>query len=321
MTTKPNITILDGDAANPGDLSWDALRQLGNVTIYPITSDEQKILRAKDADIILTNKVLLDRPTLQQLPRLKYIGVQATGYNVVDLPAAREQGIIVTNVPAYSTDSVAQHTISLLLAATNQVQHYAHATRQGIWAAKPAFCYWDTNLIELASKTFAIIGFGNIGRKVASIAHALGMNVIAQTSKPQQQLPEYVTKVTRDELLSQADVISIHCPLTDATLHTVDVQTIRQMKPTAIVINTGRGPLVDEVAMAQALHEGRLAAYCADVMEQEPPSAHNPLLREPTAFLTPHIAWATREARQRLLNVVTNNVRAFLDGHPQNVVS
>ena len=316
-----NVVILDNDAARTEDRGWNPLRQLANVTVYGQTPDtEEKIRRSIDADIILTNKVLMDRQTLNRLPRLKYIGVLATGYNVVDIEAATERAITVTNVPVYSTESVAQHTLALLLAVTNRVEHYADATRQGVWSAQPVFCYWDTNLMELHGKTFGIFGFGNIGSRVAELAHVIGMKVIAYTSKSQAQLPQYVKKATQDELFTTSDILSLHCPLTETTRHMINARTIARMKPATIVINTGRGPLVDEEAMAKALQTGQLAAYCADVMETEPPSNDNPLLQLPNAFITPHIAWATPEARQRVVDIATDNVRAFLNGKSKNVV-
>ena len=316
-----NVVILDNDAARTEDYGWDSLRRLANVTVYGQTfGTEEKIERSIDADIILTNKVLMDRQTINRLPRLKYIGVLATGYNVIDIEAAKEHGIIVTNVPEYGTESVAQHTLALLLAVTNRVEHYADATRNGVWSAQHTFCYWDTSLMELYGKTFGIFGFGNIGRRVAELAHVLGMRVVAFTSKSQPQLPPYVAKVTKDELFAGSDVISLHCPLTESTKHMVNSSTIAQMKQSAIVINTGRGPLVDENAMAQALQAGKLAAYCADVMDVEPPLPDNPLLQQPNAFITPHIAWATPEARQRVVDIAIDNVRAFLNGNPKNTI-
>ncbi len=316
-----NIVILDGYASNPGDLNWNALEQLGNVTVFPRTSEKEKVERAKDADIILINKVQMDAQTLDQLPRLKYIGVQATGFNVVDIKAAKERGIIVTNIPAYSTESVAQMTFALILSITNRVEHYTQENRNGRWANNPDFCYWDTPLMELADKNLGIMGLGNIGKKVATIAHDFGMNILACTSKKADELPDYITKVSKDELLTTSDILSLHCPLTEDTYHFINDESIEKMKDTAILINTGRGPLVDEEAVAKALHENRLGAYGADVMTQEPPSANNPLFNEPNAFITPHIAWATLEARTRLNKMVAENVKAFIEGHPQNVVN
>lgn len=316
-----NIVVLDGYASNPGDLNWNALEALGNVTVYPRTSDAEKVERAKDADIILLNKVQIDEETLSQLPKLKYIGIQATGYNVVDIKAASKHGVIVTNIPAYSTDSVAQMTFALILAVTNRVEHYTQENRNERWAYNPDFCYWDTPLMELAGKNFGIMGLGNIGMKVAQIARDFGMDVYACTSKNPGDLPEWITKVNKDGLLATSDILSLHCPLADDTYHFINEESLEKMKSSAILINTGRGPLVDEVAVARALHEGKLAAYGADVMTQEPPSKDNPLFKEKNAFITPHIAWATFEARKRLNKIVAENVKAFMEGHPQNVVN
>jgi glycerate dehydrogenase len=314
------IVILDGYSANPGDLSWKELEQMGEVTVYDRTSPSETVQRAADADIVLTNKVVLDREKIAQLPRLKYIGVLATGYNVVDIEAAHERGIIVTNVPAYSTESVAQMVFAHLLTVTNRTEHYAIQNRSGRWTANPDFCYWDFPLMELAGKTFGIVGLGNIGRRVAEIAFAFGMKVKAMTSKSQAQLPAGIEKAELQTLLSSADVLSLHCPLTDTTRHLINADTLRQMKPTAILINTGRGPLIDDQAVADALQEGRLGAFCADVLTTEPPSSNNPLLSQSNAFITPHIAWASTEARTRLLQIAIANVRAFANGKPQNAV-
>ncbi len=282
---------------------------------------------------MLTNKVCLGWKELEQLPRLKYIGVLATGYNVVDLEACRERGIVVTNVPAYSTESVAQMVFAHLLCVTHHVEHYAQQNRQGRWSSSQDFCYWDQPLIELQGKTFGIVGLGNIGRRVAAIAQALGMQVLAYTSKSagelpsyvhkasMSELPSYVHKASMSELLTTSDVVSLHCPLTVETKHLINEQTLQQMKSTAILINTGRGPLVCDEAVAQALQKGRLHAYCADVLTEEPPRPDNPLLTCSQAYLTPHIAWATSEARHRLVDVATSNVRAFLEGHPCNQVN
>ena len=314
------IVILDAYGANPGDLSWDGLRELGELTVYERTRAEETVGRAAEADIVLTNKVVLGRREIEQLPRLRYIGVLATGYNVVDTVAAREHGVTVTNVPAYSTESVAQMVFAHLLTVTNRTEHYALQNRQGRWTASPDFCYWDTPLTELAGKTFGIVGLGNIGRRVAQIAQAFGMQVKALTSKRADELPAGVKKVELRELLATVDVLSLHCPLTDTTRHLMNAQTLSLMKPTAILINTGRGPLVCDADVAEALQTGRLAAYCADVLTEEPPRSDNPLISLPNAYFTPHVAWATREARVRLLQVAIDNVRAFVEGSPQNVV-
>ena len=315
------IVILDGYTANPGDLSWGSLKELGEVTVYERTRREEIAGRAADADIVLTNKVVIDREMMALLPRLKYIGVLATGYNVVDIEAAREKDIIVTNVPAYSTESVAQTVFAHLLTVTNRAEHYAQQNRQGRWAENRDFCYWDTELTELAGKTMGIVGLGHIGRRVAEIALAFGMQVKAMTSKKAEELPAGIQKAELQSLLASSDVVSLHCPLTEGTRHLIHRETLRLMKPSAILINTGRGPLVDDEALAEALNEGRLRAYCADVVTEEPPKADHPLLHAPNAFITPHIAWATVEARKRLLQTAIGNVEAFVNGHPVNVVS
>ncbi len=314
------IVILDGYTANPGDMSWKELEALGELTVYDRTKAEETVARAAEAEIVLTNKVIISREVISQLPRLKYIGVLATGYNVVDIEAAHARGIVVTNVPAYSTESVAQMVFAHLLTVTNRTEYYAQENRNGRWTENPDFCYWDFPHHELAGKTFGIIGLGNIGMRVATIANAFGMCVWAYTSKQESQLPGFIEKKTLTELISECDVLSLHCPLTDSTRHLINRETLRQMKPTAILINTGRGPLVDDQAVADALAEGRLAAFCADVLTEEPPKADNPLLKQPNAYITPHIAWASIEARERLIQVATNNVRSFLNGQPQNMV-
>lgn len=315
------IVILDGYTANPGDLLWGSLKELGEVTVYERTRREEIAGRAADADIVLTNKVVMDREMMALLPRLKYIGVLATGYNVVDIEAARERDIIVTNVPAYSTESVAQTVFAHLLTVTNRTEHYAQQNRLGRWAENRDFCYWDTELTELAGKTMGIVGLGHIGRRVAEIALAFGMQVKAMTSKKAEELPAGIQKAELQSLLASSDVVSLHCPLTEGTKHLIHRETLRLMKPSAILINTGRGPLVDDEALAEALNEGRLRAYCADVVTEEPPKADLPLLHAPNAFITPHIAWATVEARKRLLQTAIGNVEAFVNGHPVNVVS
>ena len=314
------IVILDGFTAQPGDLSWKALESTGELTVHDRTSPEETVGRAKDADIVLTNKVCLRKQELDQLPKLKYIGVLATGYNVVDLKTAHEHGILVTNVPAYSTESVAQMVFAHLLTVTNRTEHYAVKNRAGEWTTSPDFCYWDTPLTELAGKTFGIVGLGNIGRRVAVIAQAFGMKVVAYTSKGADELPSGIEKLTMDELLKESDVLSLHCPLTSDTHHLINRQTLWKMKPSAILINTGRGPLVNDWDVADALKDHRLRAFCADVLTEEPPRADNPLLACEQAFITPHIAWATKEARTRLIDVAVNNVRAFVEGKPINVV-
>ena len=315
------IVILDGYTANPGDLSWKALEEMGALTVYERTKPEETIDRAKDAEIVLTNKVLLKRHEIEQLPKLRYIGVLATGYNVVDLEATREHGITVTNVPAYSTLSVAQMVFSHLLTVTNHTEHYARQNREGKWTASPDFSYMDMPLTELAGKTFGIVGLGNIGQRVAMIAAAFDMSVVAYTSKSVDMLPSYIQKRTLDEVLAESDVLSLHCPLTPDTQHLINRQTLQKMKSSAILINTGRGPLINDQDVADALSGNCLRAFCADVLTEEPPKADNPLLRCENAYITPHIAWASSEARVRLLDVAINNVRAFIDGKLQNVVT
>jgi len=318
---KMKIVELDAYAANPGDLSWEPLEELGELVIYERTPAELVVERAKDADAILINKVHITEEVLAQLPKLKYIGVLATGYNVVDTKAASRHGIVVTNIPAYSTDSVAQMTFALMLTMAFRPEHYAQENRKGRWSQNPDFCYWDTPLIELSGKTLGIVGLGNIGMKVANIARQFGMDVFALTSKNSADLPDGIQKTTLDGLLAVSDVITLHCPLTAQTHHLIDAQALEGMKPGSILINTGRGPLVDEYAVAEALASGHLAGYGADVMADEPPQADNPLFKQPNAYITPHIAWATREARQRLMDIAVANVKAFLEGCPQNVVN
>ena len=317
------MIILDGFTANPDDLSWKRLETLfgSGLTVYDRTAPNETVARAADAELVLTNKVVISREVMEQLPHLKYIGVLATGYNVVDIAAASERGITVTNVPAYSTESVAQMVFAHLLTVTNRTEHYAIQNREGRWSRNPDFCYWDTDLTELAGKTFGIVGLGHIGWRVAEIARAFGMRVMALTSKAAEMLPEGVEKVSFEDLLAASDVLSLHCPLTEQTRHIINGDSLRLMKPSAILINTGRGPLVDEKAVADALSDGRLAAFCADVLADEPPLVSNPLFQLPNAFITPHIAWATLEARTRLLQVAIDNVECFMNGKPQNVVN
>ncbi len=318
--TIMNIVELDGYAANPGDLSWEPLKELGTLTVYPRTAPEEVVERAKDADIILINKVNITDEVMARLPKLKYIGVLATGYNVVDTAAAHKRGIMVTNIPAYSTDSVAQMAFAHILNITNQVGHYADQVRDKQWSNNPDFCYWDTPLPELAGKTLGIVGLGNTGMRVAQIAHSFGMNVFAMTSKETAQLPDGIRKTTLEGLLATSDILSLHCPLAESTYHLINAERLKLMKRGAILINTGRGPLIDEEAVAQALEEGQLLGYGADVMSVEPPSADNPLFKQPHAYLTPHIAWATKEARERLMKICVENIKAFIEGRPQNMV-
>lgn len=315
------IVVLDGYAANPGDLSWDELKSLGDCTIYERTAPEEVLERAAGAEILLTNKVALDAQTLDALPELKYIGVMATGYNIVDVDAARERGIIVTNIPAYSTDSVAQMVFAHILNITQQVQHYTGEIRNGRWSSNPDFCFWDTPLIELRDKKIGIVGLGHTGFNTARIAIGFGMEVHAYTSKSPFQLPPEVKKMELDELFSTCDIVSLHCPLTDSTRELVNAARLKLMKPTAILINTGRGPLINEQDLADALNNGTIFAAGLDVLSQEPPRADNPLLTARNCYITPHIAWATTAARERLMQILLNNVKAYLDGKPVNNVA
>lgn len=315
------IVVLDGQGVNPGDISWNRIEELGKLTVYPRTAPEEVLKHVGDAEIVLTNKTVFDANIIAQLKNTKYIGVLATGYNVVDTKAALERGIVVTNIPAYSTDSVAQMVFAHLLNVSNHVDHYAEETRNGVWSRCPDFCYWNTPLFELAGKTIGIVGLGHIGMKVAQIAQAFGMNVLAYTSKSPAQLPEWIRKTTLDGLFGASDVVSLHCPLTDTTRELMNSASIEKMRDGAILINTGRGPLVNEADVADALTSGKLGAYCADVLSSEPPSASNPLIGAPNAFITPHVAWATIEARLRLMDIAVNNIKSFLAGSPTNVVN
>ena len=316
------IVVLDGFSCNPGDLSWDSLKALGEVVIYERTAPSATQERIADADIVLTNKVIINDELIACSQQLKYVGVLATGYNVVDTRAAVEHGVVVTNIPAYSTDSVAQMTFAHILNIYNRVDHYARQNRDGHWARSVDFCYSDMPHHELAGSTIGIVGYGTIGSRVGQIAHDMGMRVVALTSKAPTELPSFVESVSLTELLHRSDVVSLHCPLVEgSTHHLINIYTLGEMKPGAVLINTGRGPLVDEDAVADALDSGLLSAYAADVMSSEPPAEDNRLMRHPHAFITPHIAWATVEARKRLIHIATENVRAFIAGTPVNVVN
>lgn len=310
------ICILDGYSLNPGDLDWSPVERLGDVTLFDRTPADKIVERAADADIVLTNKVPFSADTLRQLPRLRFICVLATGYNIIDTEAAARQGVVVANIPAYSTMSVAQMAFAHILNITNHVASYAREVADGKWTNCPDFCFWDSALTELAGKTMGIVGLGNTGMATARIAVAMGMKVVAMTSKSADTLPEGITPAPLDDVLASADVVSLHCPLTPSTRHLINAASIAKMKPSAILINTGRGPLVDEQAVADALNGGRLAAFGADVLSQEPPRGDNPLLSARNCFLTPHIAWATLEARTRLMSTATENVRQFIAGKP-----
>jgi glycerate dehydrogenase len=315
-----NIVVLDGFTLNPGDLDWQELQSLGPCVIYDRTPPDKLLHRAAAADILLTNKTELTAAVIQNLPRLKYIGVLATGSNVVDLAAARARGIPVTNVPAYSTISVAQMTFALLLELAHHTGHHAQSVREGGWTRSLDFCYWDFPLLELDGLTLGLVGFGRIGQAVSKLAAAFGMNVLAY--KPTARAaPPGVRFVALDTLFRESDVVSLHCPLTPQTANLVNAQRLSLMKPTAFLLNTSRGALVDELALADALNSGCLAGAALDVLSTEPPPADNPLLTARNCFITPHQAWATRAARSRLMKVACENVRSFLHGQTQNVVN
>ena len=315
------IVVLDGYTLNPGDLSWEELDKLGEVELFDRTPAADILKRATGAGILLTNKTVLDAAILSRLPHLRYIGVLATGYNVVDIDAARKGGITVTNVPAYGIDSVAQMCFAHILNLTNRVADHAAGVSHGRWCKADDFCYWEHPLIELAGKTLSIIGYGDIGRAVARLALAFGIQVLIHSRTPPDRLPEGVVAVDLDRAVAHADILSLHCPLTEATEKMINAERLKRMKPDAFLINTSRGPLLDEAAVAEALNTGRLAGAGLDVLSLEPADRNNPLLSAKNCFITPHIAWATREARSRLFTIAVENIRAFLCGNPQNRVS
>lgn len=317
----PKIICLDGATLYPSDSSrWDALRKLGNTEIYDRSNRDEIIERAADASVLLTNKVAIDAKIIKALPKLRYIGVLATGYNIIDLDAAKAAGITVTNIPAYSTASVAQHTIALLMAITSRVESYTASIKAGDWCRCRDFSYRIFEWGDLEGKIFGIIGFGHIGSAVAKIASALGMKIALVTSKAQNELPEGYIKMETDELFSKADVVSLHCPLTPDTENLVDARRLSLMKRDAILLNTARGALVDEDALAEALKEHKIFAAGLDVLRNEPPKPDCPLLTAPNCFMTPHIGWASKEARDRLLSIAVSNIKAYLEGKPVNVI-
>ena len=309
------IVVLDGYTENPGDLSWGPLQELGELTVYDRTPPEAVLERIGDAEAIYTNKTVLSRELIQAMPAVRFIGVLATGYNVVDVQAARERGIVVCNIPTYGTDAVAQYVFALLLELCHHVAHHAQAVQQGRWTACPDFCFWDYPLIELSGKTMGIVGYGRIGRRTAQIARAFGMQVLAYDAFVQAE-----ECVPLDELLGRSDVVSLHCPLFPETKHIIRGETIAKMKDGAILINTSRGPLVDEAALREALTSGKLYGAAVDVVSTEPVQPDNPLLGLENCLITPHIAWAPREIRQRLMDIVWENLCCFLRDAPQNVV-
>lgn len=315
------ITVLDGYTLNPGDLSWERLKALGPCTIYDRTAPDRVLARTRDAQILLVNKVVISAATIEQSPDLAYIGLMATGYDVVDVAAADRRGIYVTNVPAYGTESVAQMVFAHLLHLCHHTADHSQRVKEGVWSRSKDFCFWDHPLVELKDLTMGIVGLGRIGRATARLAAAFGMRVLACTPRPPRSCPDHLQVVDPDTLFRQSDVVSLHCPLTRDTYHLVDRDRLARMKPTAFLINTSRGPLVDEAALANALQAGTLAGAGLDVLETEPPPPDCPLFTAPNCHITPHIAWATRGARERLLSATVANVKAYLDHEPQNVVN
>ena len=317
------IVILDAFTSNPGDLSWDAIEELGELTVYERTTPEEVLERCTGSEVIFTNKVILNSETIEQLPELKYIGVLATGTNVVDLNFAKERGICVTNIPGYSTDSVVQHVLALMLHFSSKVSVHNDAVQQGDWVNSIDFSFTLGTLNELSGKTLGIIGLGTIGRKLARVADAMGMKIVAahQSSMDRLELPYEVEWLPVDEVFALADFLSLNCPLTPETEKVVNAEHLKKMKSSAIVINTGRGPLVDEQALADALNNGTIAGAGLDVLSTEPPAGDNPLLSAKNCVITPHIAWASREARARLIAIAADNLSSFLSGIPQNVVN
>ena len=315
------IVVLDGFTLNPGDLSWSELEILGECTVYDRTRPDQAPIRSEAAEILLTNKTPLPGNLISQLPKLRYIGVLATGYNVVDTAAARAHNVSVTNVPAYSTSSVAQMTFALLLELALRVGHHSETVRQGRWSSGPDFAYWDFPLIELDGATLGIVGWGRIGRAVAQIGHAMGMKIIVHSRSRPAALPASIRWVELETVFRESDIVSLHCPLTPETRHMVNAERLGWMKRSAYLLNTSRGPLIDEAALADALGQGRIAGAGLDVLSTEPPSSANPLLHAPNCVITPHMAWATSAARIRLMKIAVENIRAFISGRPQNIVN
>ncbi|MHC4104340.1 MAG: D-2-hydroxyacid dehydrogenase [Planctomycetota bacterium] len=316
-----NIVVSDGYTLNPGDLSWKDLESLGQCTVYDRSAPKEVVPRAKDAEIVLTNKTVLSSDTIKQLPKMKYIGVLATGYNIVDIGTAQDKDIPVTNVPMYGTQSVAQMVFAHLLNFTQHTAHHAQTVIAGRWTSNPDFCYWDMPLIELAGLTMGIIGFGRIGQATARLAIAFGMNVIFYDIAKPSSLPEGCQSAGLDDIFRTSDVISLHCPLTSDTKKVINTERLELMKKTAFLINTSRGPLIDEQALADALNNKLIAGAGLDVLSEEPPCANNPLLKARNCYITPHIAWATIAARKRLLQIAVDNVASFLKGKPQNIVN
>lgn len=321
MENKINAVILDGYTENPGDLNWDYLESVFNLTVYERTPQELVVERARDAEVVIVNKVAITEDILKDLPKLKFVATLATGFNQLDTVALRKRGIPVSNIPAYSTNAVAQTVFSFLLEFTNRIGHYTESVKKGEWSECKDFCYWNTPLNELSGKTLGIIGFGKIGRRVSEIALSFDMNVLVYTPSGKKEADERVKFVSLDEVQKNADYISLHCPLTESTNQLVNAEFIENMKDGAALINTARGAVIDEAAVSKALECGKLSYFGADVLSCEPPKKDNPLLSAKNTFLTPHIAWAAYETRLRLLEILNSNVKAFLEGNPINVVN
>ena len=316
------IVIVDGFTENPGDLSWKGFEDLGSLTVYDRTAPEDIIQRIKDAEVVITNKVPLSKQTLEACPSVRYIGVLATGFNVVDVDFAKRQGIVVTNIPTYGTAAVAQFTMALLLEICHRVGHHNKTVHDGRWTKSPDFCYWDYPLMELAGKTMGIIGFGRIGQNVSKLANAFGMKVLAHDAYQNKGLETDMCKYAdMDSLLRDSDVISLHAPLTPETEGLINKGTISKMKDGVIIINNSRGPLIVEKDLREALLSGKVYAAGLDVVSSEPINADNPLLGLDNCIITPHIAWAPKESRQRLMDIAVNNLKSFLEGSPENVVN
>lgn len=316
------IVVLDGYTENPGDLSWERFEALGDMTVYDRTAADEILARAKGAQVLLTNKTPLNAETLAALaPELQYIGVLATGYNVVDIAAARSHGVPVCNIPTYGTAAVAQFVMALLLELCHHVGDHSRSVKAGDWSRCPDFCYWNTPLIELAGKTFGVVGYGRIGRAAAKLAAAFGMEVLACDAHASAGSDGVARMVSLEELLAASDVISLHCPLFESNRGMINREAIARMKDGVLLINTSRGPLIDEQALADALHTGKVAGAGLDVLTVEPARPDNPLMKEPNCLITPHIAWAPKESRQRLMDIAVDNLKAWLAGSPQNVVN
>jgi glycerate dehydrogenase len=318
-TNEKPLVVLDGYTANPGDLSWDGLDKLGPLTVYDRTPPEKTVERASGAALLFTNKTALPAEVIEALPKLEYIGLLSTGYDVADIEAAAARGIPVSNVPAYSTDSVAQLTFAHLTNLAQRVAHHAETVRAGQWAESVDFAYWNTPQVELAGRTLGVVGLGRIGQAVADIGNAFGMDVIAYN--PSEKDVPGVEQVTLDRVFEESDAVTLHCPLTPDNHGLVDAERLAQMKETAFLVNTARGALIDEQALRDALEDEAIAGAGLDVLSQEPPPADHPLTDAPSCFVTPHVAWATRAARSRLMQTLVENAEAFLDGRPQNVVN